>query len=116
MQDAVACQAFDGGDRRAVGLNRQASAGLDCDAVEQEGARAALAGIAANLRARQAAEIANEINEKFAGFHVALKSPPVDSDLNLQRPPPGFSGKLLGRLYACDSTTSGLRLIRSARG
>ena len=73
-------QPLDRRDRAAVDLNGEAGARSDGDAVEQHGARAALARVAADLGAGDAAEVANEMDEELPRFHIALVSTAVDGD------------------------------------
>ena len=54
----------------AIGLHRQARAGLHGDAVEQHRAGAALAGVAADLGARQARDIAKKCTSSRRGSTV----------------------------------------------
>ena len=78
MQRAVAAQPFDGRNRAAVGLDGETGARPDGDSVEEDRARAALARVAADLRAGDASQIADEVHQQQAGFYVALISTAVD--------------------------------------
>src|SRR5688572_27998710 len=78
MECAVAAQPFDGGHRRPVDLGSQARARFHCDTVEQHGARAALTGVAADLRTGQPGELADEMNEEGSRLNVALEGATVD--------------------------------------
>ena len=54
----------------AVRLQRQRGAGLDCDAVEMDGAAAALAGVAADVRAGQPELVAQQVHQQGAVLDV----------------------------------------------
>ena len=54
----------------AVGLHREDRAGLRAAAVDEDGAGAALAGVAADVRAGQAQLLAQEVDEQHAGLDV----------------------------------------------
>jgi hypothetical protein len=69
MQHAVLCQPLDRGHLGALGLQRQRGAALHRFAVDMHDAGAALAGVAAHMRAGQAQMIAKELNEQGPGFH-----------------------------------------------
>ena len=58
LRRAAGAGAFDGVDRRAIGLRRRHQAGADLRAVEQHGAGAAVAGVAADLGAGEAELVA----------------------------------------------------------
>jgi hypothetical protein len=77
---AASRQTFDRRDRAAVGLHGQAGARSHGDAVEQDGAGAALARIAADLGAGDAPEVANEMHQKLPRLDVALKPAAVNSN------------------------------------
>ena len=68
MQRAVGTgQAFDRGDRRAILHHRQGQAGVDPDAVDQDGAGAALAVVAAFLGAGQIEVQAQQVQQRRPG-------------------------------------------------
>src|SRR5439155_19314184 len=80
MQLAVLRQAFDGGDGAPFGLDREQRAGLHGPAVEEDGAGAALAGVAPYVRPGQAEDVAQEMDEQQAGLDLAGLSNAVDLD------------------------------------
>src|SRR5919201_21881 len=80
MQLAILRQAFDGGDGPPFDLDSEQRAGLDRPAVEQDGAGAALAGVAAHVRSGQAEDVAQEMDEQQAGLDLAGLQNPVDFD------------------------------------
>src|SRR4051812_8392900 len=80
VQLAVLRQPFDGGDLRAVGLNRQYGAGFDADAIEHDSAGATLAGIAADVGSGQPKRIAQIMHQQRSWLDIALVGPTVDCD------------------------------------
>src|SRR6185503_6326755 len=76
----VGSDPFDRCHRRPVGLRRQARARLDGDAVEQHGAGAALARVAANLGAGQIKRVAQEVNEQEPRLDRAIIAATVHGD------------------------------------
>ena len=60
----VAGQVLDRADVRAVGLDGEHHAALDGLAVELDGAGAAVAGVAADVRAREVEIVADEVHEQ----------------------------------------------------
>ena len=83
-------QTFDGHDLTAFGLDGEHGAGLDGLAVDDHRAGAALAGVAAHVRARETGDVAYVVHEQEAGFDFVLPPPPVDGgrDLVLHPLPP----------------------------
>ena len=75
MQLLAARHAFDGRDRRTVVRDRQREARIDTPAIDQDGAGAALAAIAALLGAGQVETFAQEVEERDARI-VELDVPP----------------------------------------
>ena len=67
----------------AVGLDREDRAGLRAPAVDEDGAGAALAGVAPDVRAGQTQLFAKEVDEKHARFDVALANLAVDGHRDL---------------------------------
>src|SRR4051812_6297066 len=82
MQLAVAGEPLDRLDRRAVGLDREHHAALDRVAVVEHGAGAAVAGVAADVRARQVEVVADEVDEQPPCLDLALVQLAVDVDLD----------------------------------
>src|SRR5262249_39571035 len=82
MHLAVGRQPFDRGDGGTVRLDREHRARLDGLAVDQDGARAADAGLAADVRAGQIAVIAQVVDEQHARLDGVLARGVVDGDAN----------------------------------
>ena len=82
----VAGEPFDGGDRGPVGLDGEQAAALDRVAVELHGAGAAVAGVAADVRAGEIEVVAQEVDEQARGGNLALVGRAVDLDRD--RPAP----------------------------
>ena len=59
----------------AIGLDREHRARLRAPAVDEDGAGAALAGVAADVRAGQAQLFAEEVDEEHARLDVGLARP-----------------------------------------
>ena len=72
VQFAVRGQPLDGRHLAAVGLHRKHRAGLRAAAVDEHGARAALARVAADVRAGQVQLFAQEVHEQRARFDLAF--------------------------------------------
>ena len=72
--------ALDGLDLAAVGLDGEHRAGLGALAVDVDGARAAVARVAADVRAGQPEVVAQEVDEQEAGLDVGLVGLAVDRD------------------------------------
>jgi hypothetical protein len=73
-------QALNRVDRRSVRLNGQDRARLHGAAVEVHGARAALGRVAADMRARDAEVIPQEVHEQLPGLNLSLPPRAVDSN------------------------------------
>lgn len=80
MQFPVAAQAFDGRDVRAIRLNREHGAGFHRFSIQQDGARAAQARFASDVRPRQPAAVPKEMNQKQAGIDFMLVGRTIDAD------------------------------------
>jgi hypothetical protein len=78
VQLAVLGHAFDRGDLRAVGLDGQHGAGLHRLAIQMDGAGAALARVAAHVRAREPGQLADEVHEEEPGLDVMRVSDAID--------------------------------------
>ena len=74
--------ALDGGDLAAVGLHREDQAGAHRLPVEQDGARAADAVLAAQVGAGELAALAQEVGQGQPGLDRRPPQPPVDGDLD----------------------------------
>src|SRR3546814_5203559 len=59
-------EAFDGGDRGALGLGGQHGAGLDAATIDMDDAGAALAGVAAHMGAGHAENVSQRLDQKRA--------------------------------------------------
>src|SRR3954466_11296985 len=79
----VARQALDGEHRAAAGLDRQHEARPHGLAVDLHGARAADAVLAADVRAGQARDVADEVRQQRARLDVAVVERAVDLDRDL---------------------------------
>ena len=88
MQLAITGQAFDGQDLGATSLHGQDGAGLDRQAVQEHRAGAALRGVTADVRARQANHVADVVHKQEAGLHVvrALRAVNGERDLHVTLP------------------------------
>ena len=76
----VARQVLDRADVRAVGLDGEHHAALDRLPVELHGAGAAVAGVAADVRAGQVEVVADEVHQQPPGRDLALVGRAVDLD------------------------------------
>ena len=76
-------QAFDAGDAPALGLQRQHRAALHRLAVEQHGAGAALAGVAADMGAGQAELLAQHFDQQALGVDLQLHGLAVDFEVQV---------------------------------
>src|SRR5204863_5653185 len=72
---------FDRRDRGAVGLRHEASAGFDRPLVQIDRAGAAMAGVAANMRAGEVELLAQEMDQQRARLGKALDLAPIDPEL-----------------------------------
>ena len=73
-------QSFHGGDFLSIGLHREHQAGAHRLTVEQHGAGAAHAVLAADVRAGQFQMMSQEITEQQAGFHCTVVVLPVNAE------------------------------------
>ena len=83
---AVTRQAFDGDDVAAVGLHGQHRTGLDAVAVEVNGARTAVAGVAADHGSDLAEAVTQVVHEEQPRFHVVGISCSIDGDSDAHSP------------------------------
>ena len=81
VQLAIARQAFNRGDFGAVGLHGEHGAGLGRFAIEQDGAGAADTGFATDMRPRQAAEVAEKMDEEHSRLDFMLMRSSVDANV-----------------------------------
>ena len=70
-------------DAAAVGLDGEHRAGLDRLAVDVDGARAALARVAADVGAGEVEVLADQLDQEASGLDVRLASLPVDRERNM---------------------------------
>ena len=82
---AVRGEALDRVTLRAVGLHGEDGARLHRRAVQEDGAGAALARVAADVRAGETERVAQEMDEQQAGLDLALVNGAVDGDPRLRR-------------------------------
>ena len=80
MEPAAGRQPLDRRDRRAVGLDREHQARVDAQAVDEDGARAALADQAALLGAGQAEVVAQDLEQGVVGRDVERARAAVDGE------------------------------------
>ena len=83
VEPAAGRHALDRRDRVAVGLDREDRARLDRPAVELDGARPALAGVAADVRPGQPEVLAQRLDEQPSGLdhHLSLDAVHRQRDL-----------------------------------
>jgi hypothetical protein len=67
---------------RSVRLDGKHRARLDCLSVKDDGASAAVAGVASNVRAGQPQRFANEVNKQKPGFYVGFPLLAIDFEVN----------------------------------
>ena len=82
MQRTVACQPFHGADLGAIGTGGQHLARFHGQAVHQDRARAAVAGVAADVGAREAGLVADEVHQEEPRLHVERIVRSVDGGLD----------------------------------
>ena len=80
VQLAVLCEPLNSFDLRPVGLDRKHHAALHEDAVHENGARAAVPGIAADVAAGQIDVVADEMDEQSPRIDFPLVGLAVDLD------------------------------------
>src|SRR5690242_8695027 len=80
---AFAGESLDGRHLLPVGLHREHQAGACGAALDEHGARAAHAVLAADVRAGEAELVAQEIGERQARLHGALVALAIDRDAEL---------------------------------
>ena len=72
MQLVARRQPLDRRDVAAIGLNRKARARLDGHTIDEHGAGAALARVAAHLGPGQTTEVPNEMDQQQSGLDILL--------------------------------------------
>src|SRR5215471_2231960 len=80
----VLCQSFYGHDGLAVHPNRELAARIDRLAVQQDGAGAALAAVAADFRTGETQMIAQQFDQRPAVFHFHASLDAIDGEFNLR--------------------------------
>src|ERR1700674_4836136 len=90
MQLAILGHALYGGQGLPLGLDGEHRAALDGLAVDQDGARAALARVTADVRSGEAHHISQVVDEKEPGLDLVLLFVAIDGgrDLVLHTTPP----------------------------
>jgi hypothetical protein len=83
VQLAVRGEALNRRDCRSIGLHREQRAGLRAPAVDEDGAGAALRGVAADVGAGQTQLFTEEMDEQDARVDLSLADLPVDGHRNL---------------------------------
>src|SRR5262245_53650019 len=94
MQHVALCQALDGADRPALGLHRKHQTRAHGLAIEQDGAGAADAVLAADVGAGLAAVVADGVDQRAARIDADVMAPAVDGERKLA---------LFGHAAACSS-------------
>src|SRR5262245_58986198 len=82
VEPTIAHEPLDRGDPRAVGLDREHDARARGLTVEQNGARAADAMLAADVRARQSEVLAQEVHQQLARLAAPVARDTVDGQTN----------------------------------
>ena len=85
VQLAVMLEALDGLHLAAVGLHGEDRAGLHRLAVEQHRARPAVRGVAADVRARQAEALPQEVDQEEARLDLSVARCSVHGERDLVR-------------------------------
>ena len=107
-------QRFDGGQFLAVGLHGQHLARARGAAVEVDGAGAAHAVLAPDMRSGQTQLVADEVGQQHAGLDLALVVPAVDIELDLAT----IRHAIISLLYAsasCGTHAFGMAAPRQPR-
>ena len=87
VQPAVAHQPLDGGDLGAVRLHGEHQAGARGLAVDEDGAGAADAVLAADVGAGQLEILAQEVHQELARLAAALARRAVDGEVDVRHAP-----------------------------
>ncbi len=85
LRRAAGAGTFDGVHRGAMGLRCRHEAGADLRAVEQHGAGAAIAGVAADLGSGEAEPVAQEIGERLERRRLDEARLAVERERNRER-------------------------------
>src|SRR5512142_118579 len=102
VQTLCGLEALDGADGAAVRLDREDGAGLHRTSVEEDGARAAVRRVAADVRAGHAERLADEVDEEQAGLDRRILLLAVDRDADGVRVGHGSAPSLCARDRAPD--------------
>src|SRR5215813_4114999 len=86
MELAVLLEPLHRHDLPAVGLHREHRTGLHGPAVEEDGAGAAVGRVAADVRAREPEDLADQVHEEETRLDVCLELLAIDSHLDLHAP------------------------------
>src|SRR5438309_3495085 len=95
MELAILGHALDRLQAPSFGLNREHRAALDCFAVDQDGARAALARVAADVRAGEPQVVPEIVHEKQAWLDLMLVPASVDGYRALELPQSSYNPPLV---------------------
>ena len=82
MELSILEKSFDGKELGSVSLHGKHRARLDRLSVENDGASAAIAGIAADVRAGEPQHLPDEMNQEQPGFDIGLSLTAIDLDVN----------------------------------
>src|SRR5438309_10877843 len=93
MELAILLEPLDSRDRSLIGLNREHRARLHRAAVHENGARAAVGRIAADVRAGHPEVLAEEVDEKRARLDFDVVRDAVDGHADLEGPLPTARGR-----------------------
>src|SRR5260370_30932461 len=91
MQLAVLLEPFHGHEAPAVGLHGKHRARLHGTALPQHGARAAVRGVAPDVRPRQPQDVADQVDEQEPRLDVRLVLLAIDRELDPHDLPPSFA-------------------------
>ena len=80
MERVAVGEALDGQHLGAIGLDGQHRAGLDRPPVDVDGAGAALAGVAADVRPGQVEVLAQRLDQEASRLDVQLAGRPIDDE------------------------------------
>ena len=106
-------EALDGGHRGAVSGHRKDRAGLGAAAVDEDRARSTVTRIAADVRAREAGHVADEIDEQQPRLDVCRDGPAVYLDADRPRAHDADPRPSLGAAVARSSADESARRVIS---
>src|SRR5262249_52454744 len=82
MELTVRLETFDCQHFATIGLNREHRTRLHCAPVQYHGARSAVTGVAADMRAGEAQGFANEVDKQQPRFYIGGMIDAVDFDID----------------------------------